>query len=48
MSVGYNDTLDRDLGIHFLRKTKSKDTLINGTKYGRDIEDSDSDYGVDV
>ena len=48
MSVGYNDILDRDWGIHFLRKTKNKNTLINGTKYGRDIQDSDSEYGVDV
>jgi len=48
MSVGYNDTLDRDWGRHFLMKMKEKTTLINGSKFGRDIEDSDSNYGVDV
>jgi|TARA_B110000305_G_C18914539_1_gene392241 hypothetical protein len=48
MSVGYNDILDRDWGRHFLISTNNKTTLINGSKFGRDIEASDSNYGVDV
>jgi hypothetical protein len=48
MSVGYNDSLDRDWGRHFLINVKGKESVINGPKYGRDIEDVDSNYGADV